>query len=334
MKRSAESAYLTPPSSPKRVRFTPLAMPIRSRSYSSRRRYGAKRRVIRRKRSVRRRTVRRRRLTRRSILNISSRKKSDTMLTTVPTGATPTPTAVGDWPIYPPTAENGGGTVSTTLFCPTARSIDSDGIYKDEPSARTQSNTYARGYKEVTTIRCVGQSAYRLRRICFSMKGLPYELLTANAGNVIGYYTNYDASGGGYTRQTAQTPVSMTNNVYAIIFRGNQGNDWFSPFNATIDTTRIRLHSDRTYNFNPGNQAGMTRVLKNWYPLNKALQYDDDEAGVSDIPASFSSQAKFGMGDFFIFDIYQATGWDPNAGSTNGAGMFVNHEGRYYWHER
>lgn len=220
--------------------------------------------------------------------------------------------------------------IYSQLFCPSARIIDADSGSKDEPNARTQPVTYSKGYKELTTLRVVGPSPWRRRRIVFSCKRLPVDLIFIDSSFSPSYYSLYNnVPGGGYVRQTALLGTTQVNALWTILFRGAAGRDWTSPFIAKIDTQLINVHSDVTTNLNPGNQAGAIRTLKQWYPTGKNMYYQDDENGVGPVlNGSFVSNAKQGMGDIYVYDIYQSITNDAN--ST----MNINNEGTYYWHER
>jgi len=218
--------------------------------------------------------------------------------------------------------------IAAFLFCPTARQIDADGTAKDEPQARTKQTIFARGYKEVTTLRIAGGVPYRWRRICFRCKGGP-ELWIANSASGTfsqPFYRMYTSFG--YVRIAVSLPVAFQTIIEADLFRGVQNQDWSSPFNAKVDTSTFDVVSDRTITLNPGNSVGHTRTVKQWYPMNKNLTYTDDEAGVTVDTNEFSVPGKQGMGDFFIFDIMQSTT------SAQEAGLLFNHEGTFYWHER
>lgn len=318
MKRSAEEAYLTPPSSPKRISVQVMPRTSARRAVTSRRRRYVRRPARRRRRVVRRRRV----LSRRRLLNITSIKKHDAMLTVIPnTPTNPLVVSPGDYFV------NADNQVHATLFCPTARPLDFTGANKDEPSGRMSAQTYARGYKETTVMRIAGAGTpFRHRRICFSMKGF---LDTAKLNNVnnLGQYAFSTDAVRGMARQTAELPSTFLAYINSIVFRGTGNVDWSNVFNAMIDTSRITLHSDRSRTINPGNAEGHMSLWKNWYPMNKTLVYDDDESGDAVATNYFSSLAKFGMGDFFIFDLYQSL-------NVTGANMLINHEGNYYWHER
>lgn len=314
------------------VRFTKLKSRfpqfVRTMPRSSRR---ASRRPVRRRatavRRHRRRQRRRPTLSRRRVLNITSRKKHDNMLTWIPSDPT---NPAGSGAAGNLTLSSSSEIVTYNLFCPSARQLDADGTTDDEPQARSAQNTYARGYRETSTIRTNGPAPLRFRRIVFSIKGLPARLLQAT-GNLLtaDFYRLYTSFG--YVRQTTSLGDTFAGQINNILFNGVTGQDWFSPFNAKVDTSRARIHSDRTYNVNAGSSGGTCRVLKHWYGLNKSLVYNDDEAGITVDTSEFSTQAKPGMGDVFVYDIYQMV---PTAGSDPTTTVAVNHEGTYYWHER
>lgn len=262
-------------------------------------------------------------MSKKRILNITTEKKQDNMLQVVPNDPTNPAGAftIGDYTV------GAGTTAHTFLFCPTARLINNEAT--NDTSARTRPDTFARGYKEVTTFRIGGPSPWRMRRIVFSLKGFPFTLTAASNLFTPDFYIKFNTAIG-YTRLMSDlTPTSFgPNPVSNQIFKGTQNVDWFSPFNAKVDTQRITVHSDRTMNFNPPNQGGQTRVVKNWYPMNKTLMYNDVEDGPVEGSTAFATQSKVGMGDVFIFDILQATTSDGTSS------IAINNEGTYYWHER
>lgn len=210
------------------------------------------------------------------------------------------------------------------LYCPSARIYDPN----EEPeSTRNRQLTYSRGYKEVSTYKISGGTPWRRRRIVFTLKGLPSILQLSNSAFVTGYYTKNDATIG-YVRQMALIPTSTKATLHALIFKGTSGNDWTDPMLAKVDTQRISVMSDTTVTFNPGNETGNVKVLKEWYPTGKNLLYSDDEAGATFTTSEFASQALGGMGDLFVYDMYESVL------VTAGHALNIAHEGTYYWHEK
>lgn len=243
---------------------------------------------------------------------------------------------------YPnvPTSPGGAGTFgdftvpsNTTiygfLFSPTARALyDAVG----NPSGgglgfRERQTTFARGYKEVTTIRLLGQYAFRRRRIVFAVKGFA-DMLGRNPiwQDSFAWLTNSN----GNVRQFASLPSILIQLIQSYVFKGAASVDWFSVFNAKPDTQYLKILSDKTTNYNTyGSTTGRIFRHKEWYPMNKNITYDDDEAGVTESTNPWSVGAGNSMGDVFIWDLYQSI----NTGTSNDV-LVVNNEGTYYWHER
>lgn len=288
----------------------------------------APRRRVRRSRPSRPSRVRRTttRMSRRRVLNITTVKKQDNMLNWVPTTAS-NPAGGGSPTDYITSADS---TVHSFLFCPTYRQLSSDPLGQDDSSGRTKQNTFARGYRETSTLRVAGPTPFRMRRIVFAMKAIDPALIKATSSLFTTDFYQHATSGTGYTRLMAD--LSSTSfgvaPVTEFLFKGLQNADWYSPFNAKLDTQRVTVVSDRTYNINPGNQAGRVVILKNWYSLNKRLLYADDEAGNGEYTSGLSTYAKPGMGDLLVLDFLQSIVTDTNTS------IAVNHEGSYYWHER
>lgn len=251
-------------------------------------------------------------MSRRHILNLTSRKKKDNMISI----------AVGGSPGAISVATN-----YTAIFCPTARPLSTvaNGT-KDQESDRTQSETYARGVKERVNLAISGGNCWRWRRIGFSVKGF-FDLFVS-------------LQTAAYARSLTLGQVRPTNVDFSAsadytaflgyLFDGTQNVDWFDIYNAKVDTDRVKLHYDKTYTFNPGNASGMTKVIKHWHPLNSSLHYGDDENGISESTIANASLGRHGMGDYFIVDFIQrATG-----AVGDGSAFIYDAETTYYWHER
>lgn len=284
-----------------------------------------------RRRTVRRRTTRTRRSTRvnrrrarpsvRRITDITATKKQDNMLQWVPTDPTNNPSGAGT----PSSIEViAAATSYGFLYCPTARRFEDT---QNDMSDRNRQYTFARGYKEVSTLKVQGGIPWRRRRIAFSIKGLPSQLLSIASSFIPGFFYKFDSTVG-VVRQMALLPSAQRTALQTILFKGSFNEDWLDPMLAKVDTQRVTLHSDTITSLNPGNSNGTVRVLKQWYPLNKTLCYQDDEDGSSTTVNEFSTQSKVGMGDFFIYDIYESVLVDP------AQKLQINQEGTYYWHEK
>lgn len=281
----------------------------------------------RRRRAIRRTTRTRRRprvnrvrtLTRR-IANVASVKKQDNMSNWIPNSST-SPGGAGQFGVQ---SINPAAAPVGFLFCPTARDFDPD---RSELDVRNAQTIYAKGYKEQTDIRMAGAQPFRWRRICFSGKGLPDKFIASDPTFVKEYYTLL-TSPAGYVRQSNVLPSGAFGIVNNLVFKGTIGNDWNTPMNAKPDTERLVIHSDVTHVLNPGNQAGLFKVYNQYYRMNKNLTYGDDEAGTSTSTIPFAAPTRFGMGDFFIYDLFESVT------STADTVLGVRHQGTFYWHEK
>lgn len=295
-------------------------MPPR-RTIRSRRR-PRRRRVIRRTTRTRRRTrIARSRVLTRRIANVASVKKQDNMSNWVPDSSV-NPGGAGQ---FTQQAINPTAIPVGFLFCPTAREFEPT---QNDLADRNAQTIYARGYREQTDLRLSGSQPYRWRRIVFSCKGLPDKFLTQDPTFGTSYFS-LQVSPAGYVRQSNVLPVNAFAIVNSVVFKGTISNDWISPMNAKTDTQKLTIHSDRSMVLNPGNQSGLFRNVKNWYPLNKNLTYSDDEAGTSISTSRFSSPYdRRTMGDLFIYDLFESIS------NVQDSQLLVRHQGTFYWHEK
>ena len=287
------------------------------RPRSSRRRSGSSRRP--RSTRVRRRSTRkapyrpRRVMTKRRIINITSRKKNDSM---IPTRAA-----------YDGTnAANGGATFSgasrqTIIFTPSTR--DKQSGDPTASSTRETDRIFVRGFKESITLTSNSPASWRWRRVVFALKGFVDQLLPGLTA----------ASGAqGYVRlipdfSTAAATTSR-NLLESILFRGAAGTDWQTVFTAKVDTQRVTLLSDKVRTLNSGNSNGRFFKHRQWYPINKTLLYGNDETGETENATQNSVLSKPGIGDIFVVDFFECA--SGNAADQ----LYFEPECTFYWHEK
>lgn len=152
-------------------------------AYSRKPRRRPKRRQQRRKRSTfKRRSTRKRSrgMTRKHVLNITSVKKHDNMLSWVPTSETNPAGGGSATDIVLPADSN----TRIFMYSPTARirwppstSTLLPAVDLDPVSTRTSTSVFARGYRETTTFRLSGPTPYRMRRVVFVVRVCPTLLL-------------------------------------------------------------------------------------------------------------------------------------------------------------
>lgn len=266
-------------------------------------------------------------MTRRKILNISSRKKRNNMLTVSNTDPSGNLTPLSIKPL------NINGTQTAfVLWNATAMNIARDGGLNtiNDESARTAQLCYMRGLKESIRIQTSSGVPWFHRRIIFR---------TTNP-IIAGAPTYVDGSGttttngmqrlmNNLTIATAADAVTTYNATRDELFRGMEGTDWNDTLTAKVDTTRVRVMYDRSRVMQSGNASGLVRLFKQWVPMNKNLMYEDDEAGESKASLYTSVEGLQGMGNCMVCDIYK-----PGAGALVGDQIRIDTEATLYWHER
>lgn len=194
-----------------------------------------------------------------------------------------------------------------------------------DEAARTKTLCYMRGLKERVQIHTSSGLPWQWRRICFTMKGddlyqtdaatQRFSLLTSNG--MVRVMNAVDANG------AAGTAIS------GLIFDGSNQGDWTNWFTAKLDTQRITVKSDRTRIIQSGNDSGVLRNYSSWYPMNKNLQFDDDENGSTYVGGRYSQRSKVGMGDYYVIDLISA-----GTGATTTDLLSFEPEATLYWHEK
>lgn len=276
-------------------------------------------------------------MTKKRILNTTSRKKRDAMVTWSNTSAT----GVSATPAIQPLIIKGAGGLGTggyqgfVLFNVTARSLvqfgGGAGVVGQE-AMRTATTCYMRGLSEHVRLQSSSAVPWLWRRVCFTSRDLQFrEYLKVDTPTTTNY--TYIETSNGYKRaainQVVNNSQDTQNNVMEILFRGSNGVDWTDPILAPVDTRRIDLKYDKTVRLFSGNQSGMMKEKKVWHPMNKNMVYDDDESGEVEISRVYSVTDKRGMGDYLILDLFS-----PGFGATATDYLAVQYSSTVYWHEK
>jgi hypothetical protein len=294
------------------------------RRFRRRTNYRRARRAPYRRRYTRMRRMTRRRPTVRRVRDLAARKCEDNLIATPidNTGAAQTPGSTNM------TAAN----QYMYIFSPTARTAGyvtdaGDRVLTASSSERRKTKCFVRGYKETMEMQTTDASVWVWRRIVFSTIGLAEQFspeLLYFRDDVRGYArTTFDLNSGTVEADQYQGMV------YGRLFDGLEGVDWSSPFTAKTNPQEVRVYSDRTTTLqSPNSDRGTYRNYKNWYPINRSIIYNDDEAG--DAAKASNTVAKgtpYGnMGDLFVVDFFRSVGPDT-------AGLQIVPHGKYYWHE-
>lgn len=270
-------------------------------------------------------------MSRKSLLNITSRKKKNTMLswsnTNNGTGAT---VATSQLPVT-----INGQFGYRGVWIATAQDLtDQTGVLGrvGEEAVRTATNTFMRGVSEHIRIQTSSAMPWFWRRICFTFKGPDLNLISGLDSPTSTNFQYLDTTTGmqrlGFNQNVANMPNTI-NNHDQIIFRGAKGLDWQDYIVAPVDNARVTLKFDKTWTLRSGNQSGTVKEVKLWHPMNKTLVYGDDESGDQEATSYQSVASKAGMGDYYIMDIV-ASGQGGSASDL----MVMVPNTTLYWHER
>ncbi|UDN67429.1 capsid protein [robinz virus RP_369] len=301
----------------------------RARRPTARSRRSTTRRPYARKRRFTGRTTRRRVPTKKMMLNVTSKKKRDTMSTFTDTRGTD-PTNPAATPVRAPILMRGGvANTEPYVFpwvCTARRALDQSGDNNPVDAATRGSSTcYMVGLSERIRIETSSSIPWLWRRICFTFKGLSL----VNSGPVGGYYT--DITNTGYVRTARALPTSTPKGtLYQQLFRGvGGGQDWQDPMYAAVDTLNVNLKFDKLKTINSQNDSGILRSTKRWHPMHKNLVYDDGEAGADENTVPLSTPSRMGMGDYYVVDFFR-----PSQTATTTDQLQIDFESTLYWHEK
>jgi len=267
-------------------------------------------------------------MTRKRILNITTEKKMDSMMSASNVvAARPTP-APASYSNVEAILTGGSSDEYTFLWCATARTNAANNTgaigTKFNKATRTSSSCYMRGLKEAIEIQSSSSLPWQWRRICFTYKGLAREIVAQT-----GYQDNLLASEG-VRRVVNEVPVgSPRNTLYDTVFQGERDVDWVDPLVAKTDTDITTIMYDKTITLQTGNEQGMIRKVNRWHPMNRTLLYDDDERGGGVRSIAYSTQSKSSMGDYYVMDIFR-----PRVGSTSAQQLLFRPLATLYWHEK
>lgn len=273
-----------------------------------------------------------------TILNKTSRKKRNGMLTFANSTATGALATVSQAPLT--IAGSPSGDLRGLIhFRPTAMDLD-DTVTNPNSIVATPSRTsticFMKGFAENIRVETSTGNPWFHRRICITTRDSLFYLL--NDGDTPGTDRSYAASGSIETSNGWQRLASnaMTDTLsgtrqqwLTVMFKGLQGVDWDDFITAPIDTNRVDLKFDKTWVYRSGNERGIIKETKMWHPMNKNLFYDDDESGAGENTKNFSVRDKRGMGDYHIFDLFS----QGSSGNTTDL-LKIRFTSTMYWHEK
>lgn len=265
-------------------------------------------------------------MSRKGLLNVTSRKKQDTMLGY---SNLANDSSDGSNAFHLGAGILKGGRQYIIPWIATARDMSPvEGFLGSvtQKATRTSTECFMRGLRERIQLQTNNGTSWQWRRICFTFKG--QYLVNATTGSETQRYQIETSRGFArvMTDFNLGTAAEPLNN---ILFKGKQGIDWSSYFAAKTDNTRVNVMYDQTRIISSGNQNGVMRNFKLWHPMNKNLYYNEDEAGATTGDNVYSTESKRGMGDYYVVDYILA-----GTGSNINDLMSFEPDSTLYWHER
>lgn len=273
---------------------------------------------------------------RRRILNVSSKKKKDTLLTAI---RSPGDTIVDSVVQFNVPAL--GFTPHVFIFSPSMRykrSFDSD---LPTDMSREDDEIYYVGFGERLRFATSDSSDWRWRRIVFSAYiHQVWEFPTTGAPIQAEYpISNGEADTGGYRRvfqrvepaSSATDPVKATfirGQLYYHLFRGTQNSDWSNPMTAPINTQKVHVYHDRLTRIASNSDAGAQLITKRWHPIRKNMIFDDQEFGKENLSLPYAGSSRRGIGDVYVVDMFQCVN------DSEGVDLSIGTDATTYWHER
>nr|QCQ85261.1 capsid protein [Finch associated genomovirus 5] len=293
---------------------------------STRRSYSKKRSTYTRRRSG---------MSRRRILNVTSRKKRDSM-TPVALNAD---SSYATGPLSLSAVTNPSYGVHIVPWIASARSLinPANGYLGDvsQTAQRTATNCFMRGLSETIRITTSSNLPWEWRRICFTFRGNTFLIPDGTST----YFRLYSSAADGVKRAlpnitppttgAGSYPLALANQMIRHLFQGTYGKDFGDILTAKVDSNLIKVRYDKTIPITSANDVGTQRVVKRWHPMNATIHYDDNETG-SDLSTSvLSVESNMGMGDYYVVDIFK-----PHPAATSNDILAFAPQSTLYWHER
>lgn len=273
------------------------------------------------------------------MIDIMSKKKRDTMLSSSGSGVNPPPDAQPSststiLAAFTSSANLFGAGIHSLLFAPTQRALTpSNATFVAQ---RTSSQCYYKGFAETFSFTPNDNSVWWHRRIVFSTRRRYAEenIVTSGSGILAPAVTGTGISRRKFKDMSETTGLDGFSDIQALIvadvFRGTHNVDWEDPIRAKLETSRITVHSDRLTTLKSANDVSAPRVVKHYTPINKTLVYADLEQGQTMQSSPYAVNGKQGMGNVYILDLFEC----PVPNDTTTSVLNVSSQFTSYWHEK
>lgn len=271
-------------------------------------------------------------MTRRRILNVTTKKKRDTMPAFAAVGSSVTQ---GPLNLGAGSSLNASWGAHVVAWVATARDLDNSGGggLPAQDATRTSTTCFMRGLSETMRVSTNTSLPWEWRRLCFTFKGP--QLYTASSGARVPLWQEVNPNG--WVRlafaltASASTAdqLSVAQNLVSQCFEGTYGVDYYDVFTARPNNVLLKVKYDRTVRVGSPNNGGTQNVFKLWHPMNHNLVYDDIENGGIKTEATLSTDGRPGMGDYYIIDLFR-----PHPSATNADVIQIQPQATLYWHEK
>lgn len=271
-------------------------------------------------------------MTKKKILNVTSEKKRNGMVSMSNTSDTGSSRALAVAPLF----VNGNNGNAVCVFNATAQDMninDSGNIgSKANTSTRTATSCYIRGLSEHLRIETNSAVPWMWRRIVFRTKDAFFSSTAKTATEVAApqFWTDTSA---GMERVWFNLLVNNSGpriaQMESLIFKGQPARDWNDAISAPTDNLRITVMYDKTRIIRSGNNSGVLLTPKMWHGYNGTLVYDDDEDGGAITSAYTSTDSNAGKGDMIIVDYFVSS-----SASVATDQLKLQSSSTLYWHER
>lgn len=276
-----------------------------------------------------------RRPTRRRILNVSTTKKRDAMLTARQDAGDTSSTNLVQFNVNAL-----GFTPHAFIFSPTMRYRRANAGITPSNMTREKDDLYFRGFKENLRFATSDSNDWRWRRIVFMALDWDWSLQDQN-DLIETFYpmNNGETEAEGYKRVFMRlepsliTPLPtvterLQTRVYNLLFRGLRNQDWSNPMTAMTDSRSVRVLYDRTTPIKSSSDAGVQLITKRWHPVNRSLSYNVLEGGKGSVQNPQVRADIGAQGDMYVLDFFQCVTDDETSNLSIGSDAII------YWHER
>lgn len=274
---------------------------------------------MRRSAPRRRRSYRKRggRVSNRRILSVSSRKKYDHRLGSVTPGTLPMqlPYLAGSTYI---------------LSCPTyLEAFGNDSRYE-----RDRQEIFFRGISERVFLSVRLHVTWRRVVFWSHERFVAAQPILVDPPTIQGRYYRRNL------RPIAPNVGGANEDIGEFLWAGTVGTDYMEEDRAItpLDSTKVKVMSDRSVNINPNYNMGQQSFGKNyftkrWHPVNSKIRYEQEEYGsAKSLDTGWATRNPQNPGNIYILDIlYNGDAYNPD--SQTEAGL-MRVQSTVYWHER